>query len=326
MTPRIGLVGFFGWGNFGDEVMLQCWRRALGSASAEPVNALTQRPYFDRPAAAVARDVDALIIGGGDLLHTDSISSLYWNRAWLEKPIIISGIGVALEQPRERHDVIERLRVFFSSPSVRSISARDSASASWIRERLVPAVEVQAIPDLAFAAEMPAVTPPSSDVMRIVLRKTPSERDIQEVRRLRSWAESAGLDSELLILAIGEEAAREAAAVRSAIPEVPLRTEPSLQELMRAISTSRLLVTAKFHGAVIAARAGVPSVSLRATHKIEALARLLEHPDIALPVHDADDGRLRDILQRRPPRDAVMRAEHAAARAVNRAAAQALAS
>ncbi|MEW1978959.1 polysaccharide pyruvyl transferase family protein [Kocuria palustris] len=324
-ASRIGLVGFFGWGNFGDELMLRGWKEALDGAAAQPVNALLQRPYFDRPAESVAADVDALVIGGGDLLHPDAISALYWNKAWLSRPIVISGVGVALERERERPDVLERLQRFFGAPAIRSITARDAQSAAWIRDRLTPSLEVGVIPDLCFAARLPDPAPPRAGMVSIVLRKTPSDADISHVLRIKRWAASAGLQAQLLVLAIGVEAARETDALRASGIDLPVRTEGTLDGLLEAIGGSQLVVTAKFHGALIAARFGVPCMSLRTTHKLDALAEYLKYPQMNLHVSEVQDTDLDRALAAPPPTAPVRRAERDAALAVQVATAEVLA-
>lgn len=324
VSARIGLVGYFGWGNFGDELMLRCWRDALSGADAEPVHTILRRPYFERPAAEIADGIDAVIIGGGDLMHPDAISSLYWNRAWLRRPVIISGIGVALERQRERPDVIDRLRTFVASPSVHALSARDEDSADWITSRLHPRVPVEVIPDMGFAARIDHLPRKPSDLVGIVLRKSPEPSEVREVRRLCSWAEAEGLGAELLVLATGTTSAQEAEALQLCLPEVPIRRESTLDGLIGRIAGYRCLFTAKFHGAVIAARCGVPSISLRRTHKIDALARQLGYPQMSSHPEQWDAARLRDVMASPPPREAVERSERAAARAISSAAAQAL--
>lgn len=317
---RVGLIGFFGWGNFGDELMLRCWSDAFaGSAIARKVNTLLHRPYFEEPADSVARRFEALVIGGGDLVHPDAISPLYWNRSWLQKPIVIEGIGVALERRRERSDVLERLTTFFSSEMVRSIGARDGASAAWLREHLDPARPVGVSADLGFATDLPAPVPPRDDRMGIVLRKVPSEEDRRVVRRLLTWGEAHGVTMELLVLATGAERQREIEGLRSELPRVPFRTADSIEDLMRAISGYRCLFSAKFHGAVVASRYGIPSLSLRPTHKISALACQLGDPELAMHPSEFSDTQLLEVVRRRPPTDSVREAESSAKSAITRA-------
>lgn len=318
---RVGLVGFFGWGNFGDELMLCGWEQAFeGSAHAEKVNTLTHRPYFEGQAEAVAYRYDALVIGGGDLIHPDSISSLYWNRSWTRRPLVIAGIGVALERGRERDDVLERLSAFLSADAVLSIGLRDQESADWVRSRLNPSRPLEVSADLGFANELPPPDLSRNDCVGIVLRKSPTAEDQQVVRRLLGWSVERGLKVELLVLATGTEREREEEALRAVWPDLTVRTENSVQDLLQAIGGYRCIFTAKFHGAVIASRYGVPSLSLRHTHKIAALAHQLNDPELALHPADLSDTRLWEACRRQLPERAIRQAEQEARDALSRAA------
>lgn len=46
---KIGLVGFFGWGNFGDELFIKAHRQYLGDiATLEPINNLIKNRILRR--------------------------------------------------------------------------------------------------------------------------------------------------------------------------------------------------------------------------------------------------------------------------------------
>lgn len=318
---RVGLVGYFGWGNFGDELMLQVWRNAFRDvAPAEPVHSLLRKPYFTERADAIARRHDSIVIGGGDLVVPDNMSSLYWNRAWLERPIVLAGIGVALEGERCRPDVVDRLRTFFSHEAVRSITVRDRGSAVWIEQQLTPAVPVHISADLAFAADLPPADERAPGRVGVVLRKTPSAGDRQTVERIHSWANRHGLSLELLCLAVGTTRDQELEGIRDVFGDrFPLRACHSVKEMCRAIGACAVLFTAKFHGAVIAARYGVPALSLRPTHKISALAEQLGDPGLLRnPLH-LTDNQLWETAHRPVPAEPVRSAEVSARAAVRRA-------
>lgn len=314
----VGLIGYFGWGNFGDELMLKLWQDSFdGVARTEPVHSLLQRPYFTEPADTVAGRYGAMVIGGGDLVVPGSISSLYWNRAWLMRSVVIAGVGVALESPTVRPDVVDRLHRFFSHHSVRSISARDSDSAEWIRRELRPTVPVVATADLAFASVLPKATDSTPKRVGIVLRKTPSDVDRRRVERIRAWAARHGFETELLALATGKTLVDELAGIRACLGiGQAVRTCSSVNELCQVVGGYRCLFTAKFHGAVIAARYGVPSLSLRPTHKIRALAGQLGDSWLTHDPIDLSDAQLSLAADGPVNAAAVRRAELSASQAV----------
>ena len=87
---RIGMVGYFGWGNFGDELFLKVHRQHLEDKyDLQVVHDLQQEPYHSRPLAEVVDEYDGFLIGGGDLLNPLRVSGLYWQMEYLKKPVIV---------------------------------------------------------------------------------------------------------------------------------------------------------------------------------------------------------------------------------------------
>lgn len=316
----VGLVGFFGWGNYGDELMHSVWAKAFeGRAQARVVHTLLHRPYFQHSAQEVAREFDSLVVGGGDLILPSSISSLYWNRAWLQRPVSVAGVGVALEGRPARSDVVQRMGAFFQDSSVQSVSARDEDSAQWISEYLNPHVPVEVTSDLGFVATLPPAQATEASILGVVLRKAPDVVQLRFVERLQNFAHQRNMRVEVLVLATGVERQTEVAALADKIPQdVFVRTAESLEELTRMIGGCTAIFTAKFHAAVVAARYGIPTVSLRTTHKIQSLAQSLEDPIMATLAWNLEDTDLHQAITRTVPLEPVHRAEQSAEHAVER--------
>lgn len=280
MGGRIGLLGYFGWGNFGDELFLSQWQETIGVARTFRVNDLLQKPYTSRPAAVVAEDAEAFVIGGGDLIRTESISSLYWNRAWTEKPIVISGVGVAQESNRQRSDVVPRLKRFMASAHILSFSARDPESRRWIEENLRPSVEVRLVPDLAYAAVHAGHSKPRQHVetVGVVLNKRITAHDLSVFESL-SEAESVGMIKlRLLVLATGVQRDLEFEQLKLHGLENRAESFEAVADMVKAIGGVDLLYSAKFHGLVVASSQGIPFRSLRRTSKAESLLACLGLP------------------------------------------------
>ena len=154
--PRVGLVGFYGPGNYGDELFLDVFRRHLGEvADVGVVFESATRPYFERPVRDVVREYDAIVIGGGDLVIPWAPSDRYWLTDYLRRPVHVIGVGVPTWRPA-KPKVVEALGDFLRHRNVRSITARDDESATWIREHLRPRVEVASSADLVFALPLAA--------------------------------------------------------------------------------------------------------------------------------------------------------------------------
>ena len=101
-----GLVGFYGPGNYGDELFLDVFRRYLGPvADVGVVFDSPSRPYFHRPVRDVVREHDAIVIGGGDLFVPWGLGDRYWLTDYLRRPVHVIGVGVpdlAARQGRRR--------------------------------------------------------------------------------------------------------------------------------------------------------------------------------------------------------------------------------
>jgi polysaccharide pyruvyl transferase WcaK-like protein len=288
---RIGLIGYFGWGNFGDELFFQQWQTVLGEDRTFRVNDLLQKPYTTRPAVDVAGGADAFLIGGGDLIRTESISSLYWNKAWTSRPLVISGIGVAQETERRRSDVVPRLRQFMADAHILSLSARDAESQAWIEEQLCPPVEVRLVPDLAYAAVSrlkPAVgRPDDACTVGVVLNKRVTDRDVEILAALLRAEEAGQLKLRLMVLATGQQRDQEIELLRQYGHESRAEVFSGVPEMIAAIAGLDVLYSAKFHGLVVASALGIPSRSLRTTSKATGLAKRLGLPQMTSGVNPA---------------------------------------
>lgn len=275
---RIGLIGFFGWGNYGDELFLRLWQQELSRVGKpEVVHQILKSPYFVEPASTVAKRFDAFVIGGGDLVIPWNVSKLYWRREWLTKPVYIAGVGVPTwGEPNDA--VIEHMRQFFRHPNIRYISARDPESAAWITEHLSPNVEVQWAPDLVFALDLPPVRKSDgAPILTVVTRRRRGGKDdYTQVLRLCDRARDEGYRIRHLVL--GTDATGQAdleAAHELEIPDKELVHSEDLDDLSRAIGESTALVSMKFHGTVVATAYGVPSIVLSPTDKSRNLYRMI---------------------------------------------------
>ncbi|GHD11601.1 polysaccharide pyruvyl transferase family protein [Zhihengliuella salsuginis] len=274
---KVGLVGFFGWGNYGDEIFRMVWERSLGSIHETTVlNDLTQNPYFSRPAKEVAAGVDAIVIGGGDLVIPNKISPLYWNRAWLAKPIFISGIGVPRWVKVEDDHVMERLRNFFQHPNVKYISTRDAESAEWIREKLRPRIPVLHHADLAYANFYPPARKFQNPTVGINVRTHSANADPKVLLDTCQRLQAEGFDIANVVMGTGKTRAADLEVAES----FPLKGQQiyeseTVDDISATIGGLDTLISNKFHGTVVATTYQVGSVVLSATSKSQNLYRRL---------------------------------------------------
>lgn len=275
---RLGLVGFFGWGNYGDELFLEQWKTSLGRHhDVAVVHDQLTAPYFSRRATDIAEEFDALVIGGGDLVIPNKISPLYWNRAWLQRPVYISGVGVPTWVKYKAPDVIERLRTFFQHSNVRYISARDEESAQWIRHVLQPRISVRVHADLAFNLTMPPAHRYDKPTVGINLRTHRADSDPTQLLRVCETMQERGYDVVNLVLGTGRTRAADIEVARK-FPfkdQIILESEDT-DQLSSWIGGLEFLLSNKFHGTVAATMYGVSSVVLSATTKSRNLYSRLD--------------------------------------------------
>lgn len=275
---RIGLVGFFGWGNYGDELFLQNWRNTVGRHhTVSVVHELMEPPYFSRSAREVSQEYDAFVIGGGDLVIPNKISPLYWNRAWLDKPVYVSGVGVPTWLEHQADDVIEQLRQFFQHPSVEHIGARDLESAQWIRRNLSPNIPVETHADLVFNMVIPPAVKYEKPTVGINFRTHRAGANPAQLLAVCDAMRYHGYDVVNIVLGTGKtrKADLEVARAFPFADQILLDSE-DVDELSSYLGGLDLLLSNKFHGTVVASMYGVSSVVLSSTTKSKNLYKTLD--------------------------------------------------
>jgi polysaccharide pyruvyl transferase WcaK-like protein len=284
----IGLVGFFGWGNFGDELFVETYKQHLEPYfQVEVVHDLLEKPYFSRPIDEVVEKYDALVIGGGDLVIPWQLSGLYWRFEYLKKPTFVHSVGVPTWGKYDR-SVVEELRRFFSSDAVKQVSARDPESARWIQKHLKAPQAVQHAPDMVCALNLPPAIKPLEPVLGIVTRyRRGGEDDYSQLQVLCEKAASLGFKIRHLVLATGVTGERDLmAADQFNFPGKQIVSSESVWDLCQAIGECSVLASMKFHGSVVAAMYGVPSIVLSPTDKSRNFMRQLERLDLLSNLND----------------------------------------
>lgn len=270
--PVVGLAGFFGYGNFGDELFVSVYKEHLSDAFDLRFMAdqLT-KPYYSRPVEEVVAEVDAIVIGGGDIVQPWNIDARYFPQAFLKKPVYVVGVGVPLRSDpsqAEKGWIVEKYRNFMQHPAVRMIHARDPQSADWIRRKAAPAIEVIEAPDLVCALTLPAVARPEQPVLGIVTRKRPNHQDdYSQLNALADQQRARGWLIRHIVLGSGQVGERDVLDATGIKGQKELIYSQSLTELSAAIGGCTALVSMKFHGSVVATMYGVPSTVLIPTNK-----------------------------------------------------------
>jgi polysaccharide pyruvyl transferase WcaK-like protein len=287
--PAVGLVGYYGWGNYGDELFLEVFREHL-SPPLKLTSVVSPEPRsIGRRLGSAVRDADALLIGGGDIVIPWSGNNDYWRRSYLRRPVFVAGVGVPTWGTSTPW-VVERLRRFFQHPSVRFIGTRDVQSSTWIAEHLAPSVPVVTAPDLVCGLSLPAVTRPSDPpIFGVAVRQRRRPDDLSRVRQLCLRAIELGYRVRRIVLATGRVMERDLVATEALdLPDTELVATDDLATITRSIGECTAMASMKFHGVVVASMFGIPAIVMMPTAKNLHFIRDIGRPELRSGFNDPE--------------------------------------
>ena len=293
---KIGLVGYFGYGNYGDELFLDVYRKYFHDCDVCVIQDSLKHPIYSPAAYEKIDTLDAIIIGGGDLVLPKYFGATYFDDAFLRKPVYLYGVGVPLwtgEDPA----VVERTAKFIQHPNVKHINARDRESAEWIEKKLKPRVPVEYSVDMVFTLDLPRVTrDPKKKKFGVIMRKlTPGETRWDNVTALCERARGFGYEIRNIVLGTGKIRDDDLVGLKEWNYSHSTFVDPNdLDELTKEIGACDVIASTKFHGCVIATAYGIPAITMTTTDKFINLYRLIERRDlISHYIHD-------DLVERLP--------------------------
>jgi polysaccharide pyruvyl transferase WcaK-like protein len=296
--PRVGLVGFYGWGNYGDELFLEALTSSLGPTV--DIQSLIGPAWVPLPTLRRAvLGSDVVIIGGGDLLRPWSMTR-YWRPILLRRPVFVAGVGVPT-WGGTNPAVVDGLGRFFGHPNLRGIAARDEGSAAWIRDNLDPKVPVRVTPDLVCSLDLPVVQRPANPpIFGVAVRRRDTPDDLTHVRRLCERAMSMGYRLRRIILATGQVREHDIEATAGlGFEDTELISSNDLGEISRAIGECTVMATMKFHGLVVATMCGVTPIAMMPTRKTRNFIADIGRPELL--THFAAEDLPDHLLPEMPP-------------------------
>ena len=334
--PRVVVLGYYGFGNLGDEAVLAGIRRslndALGSAdicvlSNDPAATRRLHPgvravnrWRWRAVIPALRGTDLFVLGGGSLLQdATSARSVLWYALVallarrLCRRVLWWGQGVG---PLKA--AASRRLVGMIARQADALTVRDAASADLLKA-VGASGSIDLVADPAFVLE-PAGR-----------RTEQAEQSEAMLVALRAWRSGEGA----LRAVFGERAtwARLAARVNGAPVAYPMHLPDDAaflrgldkkvscldwqarnegpEEALARFAAARLVVAMRLHALIFAARGATPFVALSYDPKVDALARAAGQADALLPVEgitgEALDGAVRTVLATRAERVARLR-------------------
>ena len=260
---QVGLVGYFGFGNYGDELFVEIFRTAIPEATFTVLKGCDGVSAHDP--VEIARQ-DCIVIGGGDLVISSGFSRRYWDPTLLSRPVFIVGVGVDSERGHS-DAAVRRMRRFYQHDSVKLIAARDTASEHWIRRHLRPPVPVEVYPDLVASLPMRRRddAPP---VFGLVLRAQATQA-AENAQRLVDRAAELGYRTANVVLGTGTTLAEDLPAAR-AVRTDELVVCHSSTEMTEALGGCALVASQRLHGCIAAMMMGIPTIGLRTVGKFDA--------------------------------------------------------
>ena len=301
MTRRIALAGWYGSDNLGDELILQSLIQSLRARDVEPVavtidpartrrdhgiEAITHRDPRRSPALRRALDdCDGMAVAGGIIQSETSPWNIPFHTSRLRAgaragcPMAAVGMGVG-----HVHGPLGRSLGRSSLGRFDRIVVRDTESAQRLHEWGLDRAVVGADP--ALALEPPPVDP--DDTMCIVLRP-PNRRGLRTAAgkarettgqapaldRIAGAIDEAAASTGLAPRFVAFQASRDGPLLNQVAQRLDATTDvvtPTLATVIAEVARSRLVVTMRYHGAIVALLHDRPAVILDASPKMASLA------------------------------------------------------
>ncbi|HUY41450.1 MAG TPA: polysaccharide pyruvyl transferase CsaB [Candidatus Dormibacteraeota bacterium] len=300
---RVLLCGYYGFGNVGDEaileVIVQRMRARFPDAGLDVLSATpqatatrygvgaTQRWELRAVRRAIAR-ADAVVCGGGGLLQSaTSLRSLFYYAGIVREAIRLRRKTMIFAQSIGPLDRLGAMLVRRFCRGVDRATVRDERSRALLSS-LLPGTRVERTADPVFLYD----AAPSVDLTREGLGAGSEPYAIVCVREAPGFAagvallaraadrlaQAHGIRVAFLPLGGAADAAASTTVIRACSAPAVLLPEPALATAAAAIAGARLVVGMRLHALVLAARYAVPFVAVPYDPKVSALLDDLEYP------------------------------------------------
>jgi len=301
---RVLLSGYYGFGNFGDEALLEVivdrFRRRFPAAQLEVLTATPQRtaaahgvavaPRWDWSAirAAIAR-ADVVLSGGGGLLQdATSLRSLLYYAGILREAIRARRTTMVFAASVGPLDFWGRLVVSQFCKGLDRATVRDARSRALL-SALLPKTPVEQTADPVFLYESPATSmdlcaeglgPESGAYAVVSVRKAAGLRDVVPVvaRAVDRLAQRHGIRAAFLPLGGAADAAISTDVIRACSSNAMLLPECSIEKAASILRGARVVIAMRLHALILAARYAVPFLALAYDPKVGGLCDDLEYP------------------------------------------------
>ncbi len=271
---RTAIIGYYGYGNFGDEMMHRQIRKALSAQGLTNVLHLSAKKeerslWRKRPLRTLflLRRCDRVYFGGGNLLQseTSTRSLLYYALLLLAcRKDTCEGIGMGLGGFRSK--ATEKLCGYLL-PRFRSLSLRteqDAETALRLAPKMAGKIRLTCDPCLHVSARTERK---HGTCILAITRRRPSEAMLEFLRAKRHAGETVILA--VLFSREDEEYARETAATIGAV----LRHVRHAEDFFALAKNARLCISERLHGAIFSLLSRTPCLLSSESQKNRAFLR-----------------------------------------------------
>lgn len=273
----IAYLGWQGYGNFGDDLLHDTWRAALGHP-LDVETPLTARSYA-KQAPQVLRDrlrmVGArrlVLLGGGTTIGFGTWAGHAHRAALAYGAEAVVGLGLGAAESGDTHLLSTQpydWAAWQRVPRFRLAGVRGPLSQREVEQNLQP-TDVIGDPALLYPDVRP-VTPQGGSAIGVALGSDPTTRfDIDAVaaqvdRRARAEARPV----RVFALSEADRPVAAAVAARLRVPHELHHYERDVHATMQAIASCTVLVSERLHGVIAAVALGVPTVPLAYASKCD---------------------------------------------------------
>ncbi|NPV69674.1 MAG: polysaccharide pyruvyl transferase CsaB [Firmicutes bacterium] len=313
--PRLAIAGYYGFGNTGDEAILESTILALRSQiPGAEFSVLTNDPEGTRAAhgvnvvprlsplavARALRESDLLVFGGGSLLQdaTSLRSLLYYLSVLLSaqalgKPTMVYANGIGPVNSRAG-----RMATRLVLNRVSAMTLRDDDSARQVRMLGITRPRVKVTADPAFALqpagasaarsilETEGITPGTCRLVGVSLRPWKSSPHLPEVMAAACDAIHESLGATVVLIPMQHTHDAPLAGSVQALARRPvavLRRRCTPRELMACVGLMDAVVGMRLHSLIFAVAMAVPAAGISYDPKVEAFLNAVGCPSLGGP-------------------------------------------
>lgn len=284
-TRKLGLVGYFGYGNYGDELFLDVYRKFFYDCELVVLPDSPKNPVYGSEfhnVGGLVSHVDAILIGGGDLFIPKYYANNYFQDVFLSKPIYYHGVGVPLWIGQDP-EVINKMSCFLQHGNVKRINVRDQESLAWVRDHLKPTAPIDFSSDMVFSLDFPRVEKDNDPkIFGVITRKgTPGTVRWDRISALCDRARYYGYTIHNIVLGTGVIRDDDLIGLKEWNYAHMTTIDPNdIHELTKEIARCSVVASTKFHGCVVSMAYGIPAVTMTTTDKFLNLYKAIDRKDL----------------------------------------------